>query len=173
MRYLVGGSLASSVSGEPRSTLDVDLVVAMTEADAEPLLATLGDEFYAGAGAVGRAVRARTSVILIHQGTSTKVDLFMLGGSPFDAEQMARRLTIKVASLPDRFLYVYTAEDILLQKLRWYRRGKEVSDRQWRDVVGIVAVQGNRLDEAYLQRGAGVLGVSDLLGRALTEGRRR
>ena len=97
----------------------------------------------------------------------------MLGGSPLDDEQMARRLSIKVASQPDRFLYVYTAEDILLQKLRSYRRGKEVSDRQWRDVVGIVAVQGNRLDEAYLQRGAGVLGVSDLLGRALIEGRRR
>ena len=172
VRYLVGGSLASSVSGEPRSTLDVDLVVAMTEADVEPLLATLGDEFYADAGAVRRAVRARSSVNLIHHGTSTKVDLFMLGGSPLDDEQMARRLFIKVASQPDRFLYVYTAEDILLQKLRWYRRGNEVSDRQWRDVVGIVAVQGNRLDEAYLQRGAGVLGVPDLLERALTEGRR-
>lgn len=45
VRYLVGGSLASSVSGEPRSTLDVDLVVALTEADIEPLLAALGDEF--------------------------------------------------------------------------------------------------------------------------------
>ena len=173
LRYLVGGSLASSVSGEPRSTLDVDLVVAMTEADVEPLLATLGDQFYADAGAVRRAVRAHSSVNLIHHGTSTKVDLFMLGGSPLDDEQMARRLSIKVASRPDRFLYVYTAEDILLQKLRWYRRGNEVSDRQWRDVIAIVAVQGSRLDEAYLQRGAGVLGVSDLLDRALIEGRRR
>jgi len=89
LRYLVGGSLASSVSGEPRSTLDVDVVVAMTEADVEPLLATLSDEFYADAGAVRRAVRARSSVNLIHQGTATKVDLFMLGGSPLDAEQMA------------------------------------------------------------------------------------
>jgi hypothetical protein len=98
---------------------------------------------------------------------------YLVGGSPLDAEQMARRLSIKVASQPDRFLFVYTPEDILLQKLRWFRRGNEVPDRQWRDVLGIVAVQGNRLDETYLARGAGVLGVSDLLERALTEGRRR
>ena len=173
LRYLVGGSLASSVSGEPRSTLDIDLVVAMSEADVEPLLATLGDDFYADEGAIRRAVRARSSVNLIHHATSTKVDVFMLGGTPLDDEQMARRLSIQIASEPDRFLYVYTPEDILLQKLRWYRRGNEVSDRQWRDVLGIVAVQGDRLDKPYLARGAGILGVSDLLERALGETRLR
>ena len=49
---------------------------------------------------------------------------------------------MQVAADPDHFLYVYTPEDILLQKLRWYRLGGEVSDRQWRDVLGIVGVQG-------------------------------
>jgi hypothetical protein len=64
---------------------------------------------------------------------------------------------------------VYTAEDILLQKLRWYRLGQEVSDRQWRDVLAIIAVQADALDLTYLRRAASPLGLSDLLERALYE----
>ena len=170
VRYLIGGSLASSVAGEPRSTMDVDLVVALTQADVTPFLANLGDGFYADEETLRRAVQARSSANLIHRATSTKVDLFVLGGTPLDDEQMERRVRLQVASAPDRFLYVYAAEDILLQKLRWYRLGNEVSDRQWRDILGIVGVQGHRLDLPYLRRGAHTLGVTDLLDRALGEG---
>ena len=173
VRYLVGGSLASSVSGEPRSTLDVDLVVSLELDHVEPLLALLGDEFYADAETLREAVRTQSSANLIHRGTSTKVDLFVLGGSPLDEEQMARRVRLRVTSDPEQFLYVYTPEDILLQKLRWYRLGDEVSDRQWRDILGIVMVQGDRLDEPYLRRGARILGVTDLLDRALLTARSR
>ena len=172
LRYVVGGSLASSVSGEPRSTLDVDLVVAIGAADVEPLLAALGDDFHADAEAVRRAVRRRSSVNVFHRATSTKVDLFVLGGSPLDEQALNRRVRLQVATDPDRFLYVYTPEDILLQKLRWYRLGGEVSDRQWRDVLGIVAVQGRALDDSYLRGGADLLAVTDLVDRALQEARR-
>ena len=171
LRYVVGGSLASSVSGEPRSTLDVDLVVAIHAADVEPLLAALGDDFRADAEAVHRAVR-RSSVNVFHQATSTKVDLFVLGGSPLDEQALERRVRLRVAADPERFLYVYTPEDILLQKLRWYRLGGEVSDRQWRDVLGIVTVQDRGLDEEYLRRGADLLAVAELIERALREARR-
>ena len=83
---------------------------------------------------------------------------------PADSQQIARRLRIEIAG---RVLYVHPPEDILLQKLRWYRRGGEVSDRQWRDILGIVRVQGARLDLAYLRKNAPVLDVADLLERAL------
>ena len=172
LRYVVGGSLASSVSGEPRSTLDVDLVVAISAADVDSLVAALGDDFYADAEAVQRAVRQRSSVNVFHRATSTKVDLFVLGGSPLDEQALNRRVRLQVATDPDRFLYVYTPEDTLLQKLRWYRLGGEVSDRQWRDVLGIVAVQGRALDDSYLRSGADLLAVTDLLDRALREARR-
>ena len=161
--------MASAVCGEPRSTLDVDLVVSLSEGQIPGLVASLQDDFRADAQALRRAVRQRSSTNVVHLATSIKVDLFIMGGSPVDAEQMDRRQRIKVVSDPDRYLYVYTPEDILLQKLRWYRLGNEVSDRQWRDILGILLVQGNRLDKTYLSRGAEKLGVADLLGRAMTQ----
>lgn len=129
VRYLVGGSLASAVSGEPRSTLDVDFVVALSVKDIEPLVSVLGDEFRVESDTLRRGVRDRSSANFIHLGTSTKVGLFIVGGSPLDEAQLARRQRIKVTSNPDRYLYFYLAEDILLQKLRWYQLGGETSDR--------------------------------------------
>ena len=167
VRYLVGGSLASGVSGEPRSTLDVDLVVELTEKDIGALGAALGERFHFDAEAARRAVRERSSTNLIHYETSIKIDLFIAGRSAFDKEQMDRRQRVQMTTGSDAWIYVYTPEDILLKKLEWYRMGNEISERQWRDVLGIILVQQDRLDNVYLERGARNLGVSDLLERAM------
>ena len=169
LRYTVGGSLASSMSGEPRSTLDVDMVVAITENDIGSIVAALGTEFYVSEDALRRAVRERSTANLIHHRTSIKIDLFVMGSTPLDENQMQRRRRVQVSSDPDRFLYMHPPEDILLQKIRWFRRGGETSDRQRRDILGIVKVQGDRLDRDYLQRNAVLIGGEDLLRRALGE----
>jgi hypothetical protein len=172
LQYVVGGSVASSVSGEPRTTMDVDFVVAISEADVDRVVERLAPAFYIDAGAIRRAIRQRSTVNIIHQQTGIKVDLFVAGGGPLDHRQLQRRRRVQVSEGP-RYLYVHTPEDILLQKLRWFRMGGETSDRQWRDILGLLIVQGQNLDLNYVRDGAEAVAVADLLARATREATER
>ena len=167
--YLIGGSLASAVHGVVRTTMDADLVADLRPEHAEPLAQALGDAFYVDAASIRDAIRHRSSFNVIHLESMFKVDIFIPKQRPFDRAQLQRRTKQVIATEPEREAYVATAEDTILAKLEWYRRGGEVSDRQWQDVLGVLKVQGNRLDLAYLRQWAASLGVSDLLEKALTE----
>ena len=166
-RHTIGGSIAASFAGEPRSTIDIDFVAALTPAHVAPLIAALAAEFYVAEESLQRAVETRGTANLIHQESQIKVDLFVAGGTPLDDQQLARRQRVEVR--PGQVIYIHPPEDILLQKLRWYRKGGSVSDRQWRDIIGIIRAQGERLDGAYLARNAPALEVESLLDRALQE----
>ena len=163
--YTVGGSLASSLSGEPRASLDADVVVQIRPDQIDGLVNLLGDDFYADRDAIRRAVDAGSCSNLVHRPTGIKVDLFP-ATSFLDHQQLLRRQLVKVTTDPDRYLYVHSPEDILLQKLHWYRLGGGTSERQWRDVVSILLVQQSRIDREYLSTVAEKIGVSHLLQRA-------
>ncbi len=167
--YAIGGSLASSVHGQIRATQDADLVADLGPGQAAALVRKLGQRFYADRETIETAIQGRSSFNLLHLDTMFKVDVFVAKSRPFDQAQLARRQLQPVSQEPERLAYVTSAEDVILAKLEWYRMGGEVSERQWRDVRGVLTVQGDRLDLAYLHRMAAGLGVAALLERALAE----
>ena len=170
--YVLGGSLASSLVGEPRATADADLAVRIAEPDVARLVSALESEFYVDEAAARDAVQRCASFNLVHLESVQKVDLFVLGDDLLDRRQIEGRTRVRISEDPPRELWVGSAEDQILRKLRWYAAGGEVSDRQWRDVIGILEVQRGRLEMETLRDVAAELGLSGLLERALAEGDR-
>ena len=167
--YLVGGSVASTLMGEPRATEDVDIVADLTIDKLIPLLQALQPRFYVSEDAVRDAIRFKRSFNLIDNDSLGKVDVFILKDNPFPQIEFQRRRSQLVRQNPDQMLVLPTPEDIILQKLVWYRMTKNESQRQWRDVLGVMKLQGDRLDFEYLQKWAEELSLSDLLETASTE----
>jgi hypothetical protein len=167
VRYLVGGSVASSLRGEPRATNDIDLLVELTEAQVPQLAAALGPDFSVDEQSLCDAVRRRRSWNIFFLPLVTKIDLFIKRADAFDESELRRRQLVVIGPAGES-LYVATAEDILVRKLAWFREGGEGSPAQWRDVLGILRVSGSTLDLAYARQWAEHLGVADLLARALT-----
>lgn len=165
--HMVTGSLASSLHGIPRATQDIDLVADLSEKQIEALVDALADAFYVDAGAVREAVRDRTRFNAIHLETVFKVDVYMPTRGRRGRIELDRARPYVVSEDPERRLVVASAEDTIVQKLRWFRLGDEVSERQWKDALGILRVQGDRLDRDYLREAAEAIGVEDLLDRAI------
>ncbi len=167
--YVVGGSLASSLHGIPRSTQDADLVAALRPNHIQSFVSRLEGTFYLSPERIESAVRRQTSFNLIHLKTMIKVDLFVFNGTPLAQQEMARRQILPVPGIPEARLQIATAEDTILQKLLWYRQGGGTSERQWNDILGVLKVQGKALDVAYLQEWAKKSEVDDLLTQALID----
>jgi hypothetical protein len=166
--YLVGGSIASSVHGIPRSTRDADLVADLQPQNVQPLVDALTANFYIDAERIQHAIRRRSSFNLIHHATGLKIDIFLLKGDPLSHQEMNRRRRISPLD-DDATIPVASPEDIILQKLHWYRLGNGVSDQQWNDVLGVMKVQRRSIDFSYLREGADRREIGDLLERALQD----
>jgi hypothetical protein len=168
--YLIGGSVASIIHGEPRLTNDIDLVADIREEQVPQLVAALETDFYVDDRAMRRAIRERRSFNILYLETMYKVDIFIPRGDEWSHEQMRAREGKKLVEGNDLTVrFVSNPETTVLQKLWWFRRGNEVSGQQWRDVLGILKVKADRLDYDYLKHWAARLAVSDLLEKALDD----
>lgn len=167
VRYCVGGSLASSLHGIPRATNDVDIVVELKESHVDPFILRLENRFYVPLESLRRAVRTHDAFNLVHLATMLKMDLFVAGNNELNASELERSHRYDVGD--GREIVLASAEDTIIQKLRWYKRGNEVSSQQWRDVLGILRVRGEDLDREYVRKWCARLNLSDLLERVLQE----
>ena len=172
IRYLVGGSLASSIYGTPRATQDVDLVADLRLSHVAPFTRALSGEFYIDADMIRDAIQRCASFNVIHLATMFKADVFITKGDSWSSSEMARARTEQLDAPDGRVAIRFASpEDTLLHKLVWYKLGNEISDRQWSDILGLLKVQDTMLDQVYIEHWAPVLGVGELLLRARSEQR--
>ena len=169
IEYYIGGSVASSAYGIARATMDVDIVANVQAGQVGRFVEVLETDYYIDAGMIREAIRRSTSFNLIHLETMIKIDVFIAKDQPYDSEAFARRQADTLDEESSRKFYLSSPEDVVLNKLQWYQKGGSVSEQQWKDVLGVLKVQGNKLDLEYLKYWASRLNLSDLLNRSFDD----
>lgn len=167
--YVIGGSLASTLYGMVRTTQDSDIITEMRPEHIQSFVSSLQDEFFIDEEMIADSIQHNSSFNIIHRETTFKVDIFIPRPRPFQQSQLARaqRQTFELGTeISANFA---SPEDTILSKLEWYRLGGEVSERQWRDILGVLKTRTGELDLSYLQKWAVDLKIADLLKRALNE----
>ena len=166
-QYLIGGSFASSVHGEYRTTNDIDFLCSIVINLLPGFFKLLKGEFIVDEIMVKESVSLKKSFNIIHEKSFTKIDVFTKVGE-YQNEQLSRAREISIPGI-SKGVKIASAEDTILSKLLWYKMGNEVSERQWKDIQGVLKVQGDKLDFKYLQMWAENIGVSQLLEKAKNE----
>ena len=146
--HMVAGSFASTYHGVPRSTQDVDVVIDPNPSGLTALLSSLPEnDYYVDADTARDALKRRSQFNLIDMATGWKVDLIVRKAREFSIEEFRRR---ESADLFGTHVFLATAEDSIITKLEWAKLGD--SERQLRDVAGIISVRGITLDRRYIER---------------------
>lgn len=163
INYFVTGSVASSFMGEPRSTNDIDFVIDLPEFKIKSFVKTFETDFYINESSINEAVKFHRSFNLIHFDSVNKIDFFVPQVEGFVELQFRRKQKIIVSSETKETLDMVSLEDLILNKLLWYRKGGAVSELQLRDVHGIMKANKTKLDQAYLETWALKLGIKEEL----------
>lgn len=154
---MLTGSFASAHHGTPRATQDIDIVIAPTPDQLRALVQLLPEsEYYVDLDEALQAHGQQTQFNMVDLATGWKVDFIIQKSRAFSRTEFERRQPIELHRLR---LFVATAEDVIVAKLEWAKLGQ--SQRQIEDAAGVLRIQSETLDRAYIARW-----VSDLeLGR--------
>ena len=164
--YYITGSVASSLQGEVRFTEDLDLVIQIELTQVNTLIDRLKDDFYISEIAVDEAMRGLISSFnIIHFQTTEKADIFINRSDEFSLSKMKRRQLY--VSQNEQGFYICSPEDSILQKLLWFGLSEGQSQKQWRDILGVLKLQGNTLNFSYLSSWSEKIGVQKTLEMAL------
>jgi Nucleotidyl transferase AbiEii toxin, Type IV TA system len=156
--YLLVGSFSSNYFGIPRSTKDVDIVIELGQDSVADIVRSLGSGFSLQPQVGFESVTGTTQYVVDVAGTHFKVELFRIGNDPHDRERFARRLQVPWLA---QQVWLPTAEDVIITKLRWLSHLQRNKD--YDDVLNVMSVQQPRLDWAYLERWCQVHGTKTLL----------
>lgn len=167
--YVLVGSFASSMHGMYRSTADIDILADIKADQVHTLFEVLKEGFYVDEHAMRDAVAQRRFFNAIHFDSVFKVDVFVPKDDEFARAQLDRRQLRKISPDTEEAVFVATAEDTILAKLRWFQAGEETSITQWNDVVGILGTSRDTLNLDYLKDWSEKLGLTELLQKALEE----
>ena len=167
--YLLVGSVASAVYGEPRLTLDIDVVADLTEERIAHFLSFFpAPGFYVSREAVLSAIRERRQFNILHPASGLKIDVIVRKQDDFDRSRFSRRRPVRI--FPDRAADIASPEDVIIKKMEYFREGG--SEKHLRDITGILKVSGSDLDLAYVGRWAALKGVSDVWKAVLARSKR-
>ncbi len=157
--YLVTGSMATIAYGEPRFTNDIDVVADLKLPHVEPFCAAFAPpDYYLSRDAVQAAVRTRQQFNVIHVTAGLKADIIVSKDSEFDRSRFARRRRLPTGSQGDAFFAA--PEDVIVKKLEYFREGG--SEKHVRDIIGVLKIQGDRIDRSYVEHWIHQLGLVDL-----------
>lgn len=145
--YFVTGSFVSSTHGIPRSTNDIDIIIAPTPDQLSALMDQMSDpEYDSDREDAFDALQRRSQFNVIDNVTLWKIDFIVSRDSPFDRARFARRRITEIAGVN---VYAATPEDVVVAKLLWSKLGE--SERQLNDAAGVIRMQGHVLDRSYIQ----------------------
>jgi len=168
--YYIGGSLASSIYGMPRTTLDADIVADINPNQIKALKSNLQEEYYIDENMIKNAIINSSSFNLIHLETSVKIDVFVYKDNAYQKNAIERSVedTLVENEQSSKFCFA-SPEDIIINKLKWYQMGGKVSERQWLDIIGVIKIQGVFLDKEYLKKWSIKLELIELLKKAFID----